>query len=188
MHPCVTPTCPIRSSVLYSSATGNAFTARPAPHTAIQCLYIEGVAHSTYGSFRCRRAISGRGAAENRGWHFEVFLRNCISSNAIRKNCQDRPCTPPPFPTSASLPRSKSNDTRNLGYARERPAGQSRTLTFSGSFAHLIDITAELVPSKRNQAIRSSVFSQKRHKIRCYHEVRDSPCEDPAAHQHKSVV
>ena len=41
VHPklsCITPTCPIRSSVLHSSATGNAATARPDPHTAIRRL------------------------------------------------------------------------------------------------------------------------------------------------------
>ena len=78
MHPCVTPTCPIRSSVLCSSTSGNAATARPAPHTAIRrsgALWArEVVAHPTHAFYRCGTARTGRSATRNQGWHFEDFL------------------------------------------------------------------------------------------------------------------
>ena len=109
--------------------------ARPTPHTAIRRSGVlwarEAVAHPTMRAHSTKReriqhtASIGAGEpspAEARQeisvGILKIFWRNCLSSNAMTKNCQNWPYPLPPFPASASLPRSQSNHTNNLGCTR----------------------------------------------------------------------
>ena len=114
VHPeslCATPTCPIRSSVLHSSATGNAFTARPAPHTAIRrsgALWArEAVAHLTMRAHSTKwqriQHTASIGAGEPAPAEarqeiavgiLKIFWRNCLSSDAIIKIVKTGPTHP----------------------------------------------------------------------------------------------